>query len=211
MKIITLENVDSTQTYLKSYIKTHGYTELTCVVAKEQTLGIGSRGNTWTGKKGNIFFSFVLHKNELPNDLPLQSASIYFSYLLKIVLKQMGSHVWIKWPNDFYMNDKKIGGTITTVIKDLIICGIGINIHEVSPEYGVLDINLDIEKLLNNFMKFIEKKLTWQEIFSEYMIEFEKSKRFKVTINGKKVTLKDAEFNDDGSIEINNEKVFSLR
>ena len=28
------------------------------------------------------------------------------SLIQKDVLKQMGSKVWLKWPNDFYVNDK---------------------------------------------------------------------------------------------------------
>ena len=77
MKIIRLDKVDSTHTYLKEYIQENGYKELTAVVTEHQTNGIGSRGNSWSGLKGNLFFSFVLKKDKLPEDLPLQSASIY--------------------------------------------------------------------------------------------------------------------------------------
>ncbi len=79
MKIIELDEVNSTQTYLRELIKTNGYIEPVVVITTNQTNGIGSRGNGWDGVKGNLFFSFVLNKNDLPTDLPLQSASIYFS------------------------------------------------------------------------------------------------------------------------------------
>ena len=151
MKIIKLKEVDSTHRYIKDYITENGYTEPLCVLCDYQTQGIGSRGNSWLGKKGNLFFSFVMDKEFLPEDLPLQSSSIYFSYILKDILKDLGSKVWLKWPNDFYLDDKKIGGTITTVSKNLLYCGIGINLKNVSEDFGKLDINVDIDDMLKSY------------------------------------------------------------
>ena len=211
MKIIRLDKVDSTHSYLKEYIKKNGFKGSICVYTDEQIGGMGSRGNTWSGVKGNLFFSFAISKNDLPNDLPIQSASIYFSFILKNILKEMGSKIWLKWPNDFYIKNKKIGGTITTISKDIVMCGIGINLLEVDEKFGLLDIEVDINNLLNNYLENIEKKFFWRDVFSQYVIEFQISRKFQTTINGKKVSLEHASLQDDGSIEINNEKVFSLR
>lgn len=211
MKIIKLLTVDSTHSYLKSYISLNKFTKPLCVVTTNQTKGVGSRGNIWLGKKGNLFFSFVLEKKSLPQDLALQSASIYFSYILKKVLEKKGSEVWLKWPNDFYIENKKIGGTITSVNKELIYCGIGLNLVSVSKEYGVLDIEVSYEDILNNYFLQLEKLITWKQIFSEYKVEFQKSKFFKSTVNEERVSLNNAVLNNDGSINLDNKKVFSLR
>jgi BirA family transcriptional regulator, biotin operon repressor / biotin---[acetyl-CoA-carboxylase] ligase len=211
MQIIKLKEIDSTHRYIKDYILENGYSEPLCIFTDYQTNGIGSRGNSWLGIKGNIFFSFVVNNFFLPNDLPLQSSSIYFSYILKNVLKEMGSAVWLKWPNDFYIEDKKIGGTITTVSKDLIYCGIGINLKSVSDDFGKLDISIDIDDMLKTYFSKLEKKLFWKQIFSEFKIEFQHSKKFQTTIDNQKVSLENVILNDDGSIQVNNKKVFSLR
>ena len=211
MEIIRLNEVDSTQTFLKNHVLEFGYKKPLCMVTDFQTAGIGSRGNSWIGKKGNLFFSFVLHKSLLPEDLPMQSASIYFTYILKIVLKNNGSNVWIKWPNDFYIKDSKIGGTITTLTKDLLYCGIGINLQEVSQEYGVLDIEIDQNIVLNEYFREIEKVISLKQIFSLFKVEFENSRNYKTTVDNRKISLKNAILNDDGSIHIENKKVFSLR
>jgi BirA family biotin operon repressor/biotin-[acetyl-CoA-carboxylase] ligase len=211
MKIVRLDEVDSTHKYLKEYILKNEYTNPLCMVTDLQTQGIGSRGNSWIGKKGNLFFSFVIDINSLPNDLPLQSTSIYFTFILKIILKNLGSKVWIKWPNDFYMKDKKIGGTITSMSKNLIFCGIGLNLVDVEKEYDKLDIKINIDEVLEKYFFEIEKNISWKQIFSDFKIEFEKSKKFRTTIDNQKISLENAILNDDGSIEINNEKVFSLR
>ena len=211
MKIIRLDEVDSTHKYLKEYISKNEYTNPLCIVTDLQTQGIGSRGNSWIGKKGNLFFSFDLDINSLPKDLPLQSTSIYFTYILKNILKNLGSQVWIKWPNDFYIENKKIGGTITSMSKNLIFCGIGLNLLDVEKEYEKLDIKIDVDEVLKNYFFEIEKKISWKQIFSDFKIEFEKSKKFQTTIDNQKISLQSAILNDDGSIQINNKKVFSLR
>lgn len=211
MKIIRLDEVDSTHKYLKEYILKNEYTSPLCIVTDLQTQGIGSRGNSWIGKKGNLFFSFALDMNSLPKDLPLQSTSIYFTYILKNILKNLGSQVWIKWPNDFYIENKKIGGTITSMSKNQIFCGIGLNLLDVEKEYEKLDIKIDVDDVLKNYFFEIEKKISWKQIFSDFKIEFEKSKKFQTTIDNQKISLESAILNDDGSIQINNKKVFSLR
>ena len=214
MEIIYLKSVDSTHTYLKNYIKQNGYKKPLAIVTNFQTNGIGSRDNQWEGKSGNLFFSFVIDKKLLPDDLAINSASIYFSYLLKEVLKDHGSNIWIKWPNDFYMDDKKVGGTITNLNGKLFFCGIGLNLNKVSDDFGFLDIKFE-DKMLNQYFELLEKQIKWKQIFSKFLVEFEKSKQFKTTIDNqlslKKVTLKNAILNEDGSILIDGKKVFSLR
>jgi len=211
MDMIYLKEVDSTHTYLKKYIKENGFVKPIAIFTQFQTNGIGSRENSWCGMKGNLFFSFVLSKDYLPSDLKLESASIYFSYLLKEVFTKYGSCVWLKWPNDFYVDDKKIGGTITTLSNELIFCGIGINIVKVADEYGILDVSIDIKKVLNDYFDLIRSKPSWKHIFSKFEIEFKISKEYKTTINQEKISLADAILLEDGSIMINNKKVYSLR
>ncbi len=211
MEIIYLKSINSTHTYLKEFIQTNGYKKPLAVATNNQTDGIGSRDNKWVGFKGNLFFSFVIHKSLLPEDLPIQSYSIYFSFLLKEVLEKLGSNVWLKWPNDFYINENKIGGTITNIKGDLIFCGIGLNLVAIENTYSSLDIDVDIEGLLKEYFFYVLRKKTWKQIFSKFSIEFEKSKVYKTTIDDKKVSLKTAQLNGDGSIFIDNKKVFSLR
>lgn len=55
MEIRYLKSVDSTHSYLKNYIKEHGFENSLCIVTRNQTSGIGSRGNSWIGKEGNLF------------------------------------------------------------------------------------------------------------------------------------------------------------
>ncbi len=212
MEIFYLDSVDSTHTYLKNYFKQNLYINPICFYTFNQTAGIGSRDNTWDGKEGNLFFSFAVSTDNLPKDLPLQSASIYFSYILKLELEKLGSKLWLKWPNDFYMDKHKFGGTITTLSKDILLCGIGLNLKKVDDKYlGYLDIDIDTKKLLKNYFIHIEKYPSWKQIFSLFEVEFHKNKNFTTTINDQKTSLNQAVLCDDGSILIDNKKVYSLR
>ena len=140
MQILYLESVDSTQKYLKELIKEKKVSLPYAVISKTQTSGVGSRENSWVGLDGNLFLSFALSLEDLPEDLKLESASIYFSYILKETLSEMDSKVWLKWPNDFYIDNKKIGGMITNMVDDALVCGVGVNIAEAPDDFGKLDI-----------------------------------------------------------------------
>ncbi len=206
-----LNKVDSTHQYLKQYIKINNYKKPIAIITRNQTDGIGSRNNDWEGREGNLFFSFVVSTNDLPSDLPLQSASIYFNYILKDILSSLGSSIWLKWPNDFYCEDKKIGGTITHLSKELIYCGIGLNLYKVNNNFGYLDISLDINSMLNKYFDALQKYPSWKEIFSKFEIEFHKNIDFTTNVENQKVLLKNTVLNSDGSLTINSKKVFSLR
>lgn len=208
MKILKFKSLPSTHLYIKEYISKYGYKEPLSIITQEQKNGIGSRDNIWEGKKGNLFFSFVIDKKLLPNDLPVQSSSIYFSFILKDVLRDMGSKTWIKWPNDFYCYDKKIGGTITNVTNNLLYCGIGLNLLETKKEFGYLDIDVNIDILLELYFQKLERYPSWKQIISKYEIEFYQN--YDCLIN-KNILLKDAILQKDGSLLIDDKKVFSLR
>ena len=211
MEIFYLNSVNSTHLYLQEYIKNNGFQNNLAIFTTNQTDGIASRDNKWEGSKDNFYLSFVISKNNLPLDIQIQSLSIYFSFILKDLLSELNSNVWLKWPNDFYINNKKIGGTITTISKDLIYCGIGLNFINIKNEFESLDIKISSKKLLELYINKLEIYPSWKQIFSKYSIEFFHSKKFYATIGNQKVSLENSKLNNDGSIQIDNKKVFSLR
>lgn len=214
LEIDWIDEIGSTHLWLCDAVKSGEITPPYAVSAERQTGGIGSRGNRWDGKAGNLFLSFCLDIDTLPADLPRQSMSIYFSYLMKETLAELGSEVWLKWPNDFYIADKKAGGTITAVLRhDIVICSLGLNLVEAPPEYATIDIKVDKKDLLEAFFLKIKRHFFWKDIFIKYKVEFFLSTRYQYfdTAAQKKLHLKDAVLQNDGSILIENRKVYSLR
>jgi len=181
------------------------------VIALEQNAGIGSRDNAWDGGEGNFFVSIALSLDTLPLDLPLSSASIYFSFIMKKTLEKMGEKVWLKWPNDFYLKEKKVGGTITKKMKNVLVCGMGINLKNSQNGYSSLQSDIRPEILLEKYLDRLLEFPEWKQIFSEYQIEFELSRRFSVHIENERKSLADALLCDDGSLIIGGKKVYSSR
>jgi len=199
MEIIYFKELKSTQNYLKENLKPN-----ICIWTDNQTDGVGSRANKWIGEKGNLFFSFSLDKDAISNNVPIQSISIYYMYQLKIVLNELGSRVKFKWPNDLYIK-YKVGGIISNIKDDIIIIGIGLNTKR-SENFEALDIKISNKDILERYFNLVDKKLEWDFIFEQYKKEFYKN-RF-ITNN---IDLSKAKLNEDGSIQIDNERIYSLR
>jgi BirA family biotin operon repressor/biotin-[acetyl-CoA-carboxylase] ligase len=212
LKITYLDSIDSTQLYLKNLLKKDKDIQLPyAIVADMQTNGIGSRDNLWRGFKGNLFLSFAISVDELPQDLKLESASIYFAYLLKETLNELNSDVWLKWPNDFYIEDMKIGGMITNMVDNVLICGVGLNLLSSPDGFTILDIKISKNKLLKQYFKKIEKKISWKQVFSKYELEFYRNRNFFTHSSGLKISLAEAQLQSDGSIVCDGERIYSLR
>jgi len=211
LEIICFDELDSTQKYLIEKIKSNKLTAPVAVLAKNQTNGIGSRNNSWVGQRGNLFFSFALLIEDLPKDLPLASASIYFSYIMKEVLAKFKSGIFVKWPNDLYFREDKVGGVVTKVIRDVLICGIGVNLKDNLDLFRGLNLNIEPLSILKIFLRKVEQNPNWKQVFSNYAIEFENNRDFFVNVEGKKLSLREAILESDGSLIINNRRVYSLR
>ncbi|WP_187914472.1 biotin--[acetyl-CoA-carboxylase] ligase [Helicobacter pylori] len=193
------ESLPSTQTYLLEKLKSNELKAPVLVLAKNQSAGIGSRGNIWEGTKSALTFSLALNASDLPKDLPMQASALYLGFLFKEVLKELGSQTWLKWPNDLYLGGQKIGGVLVNIYKGMRVCGIGVN--RVSTKWACLDIDASDDWIIEGFLKKIEENLFWGEVLSKYALEFHRSNSFNFHNDwGEAMSLKDAELLEDGRI-----------
>ena len=203
MKIIYFKKIGSTQKYLLENI--NKYKLPVCVWSDYQTHGIGSRGNSWIGKRGNLFFSFAQRLDEY-KDVPIESFSVYFGWLFKKTLNDVGSKAVMKWPNDIYLIDKKpkkIGGVITNIKKNHLICGIGLN-TEFSPhkDFGCLDIEIKNDRILKSFFKRLKNRESFESVIESFKKEFEYTKTY-FGIEGR--------LGKEGALIKNEKRVYSKR
>ncbi|MGL2405000.1 biotin--[acetyl-CoA-carboxylase] ligase [Helicobacter pylori] len=193
------ESLPSTQTYLLEKLKSNELKAPVLVLAKNQSAGIGSRGNIWEGVESALTFSLALNASDLPKDLPMQASALYLGFLFKEVLKELGSQTWLKWPNDLYLGGQKIGGVLVNVYKGMRVCGIGVN--RVSTKWACLDIGASDDWIIEGFLKKIEENLFWGEVLSKYALEFHRSNSFSFHNDwGEVMSLKDAQLLEDGRI-----------
>jgi len=180
--VIYFDEIDSTQKYLINNL--NRFNLPVCIWSENQTGGIGTKNRKWEGNKGNLFFSFAINQAEF-DFVPMQSLSVYFSYILYDVLKKYNQNVTIKWPNDIYILEetpKKIAGILTNIKNKKIICGIGINtefdpnIIADSYKSGCLCIKGKNDKILKEFLSLLVNKYSWEYVFENYSKIFAKNK-----------------------------------
>lgn len=135
MTVIELDESPSTNTYLASIAADlpHG----TVVSARRQTAGRGQRGNSWESAPGeNITMSMLLRPEGLhPSRQFVISRAVSLAITGVLRRYMPASAVRVKWPNDIYVDDRKICGIlIENVISSASIrqsvVGIGINVNQ---------------------------------------------------------------------------------
>ena len=128
--IIHIDETDSTNRWLKE-----NGSERMAVVADYQTAGRGCGTNTWESERGkNLLFSLLIHPAEVPAVKQFR-ISMAISLAILDTLEQHIGDVSIKWPNDVYWRNGKLGGILIEnrlqggCIKDCII-GVGLNVNQ---------------------------------------------------------------------------------
>ncbi len=139
--IINLTTVGSTNSYAQELISSGTLNEGDVIFTHNQDKGRGQGGNLWESESGsNLTFSLILEPKfiaasqqfVLTQLISLAIASLLKKYLALVDAKGI---VKIKWPNDIYIDDKKICGIlfqniIVGNVVDFSIVGIGINVNQ---------------------------------------------------------------------------------
>jgi len=135
--LITLKEVDSTNTFLKDALsKSTPLLEGTVIMAVKQFAGRGQTNNAWlSDERKNLTFSILLNPTFLPVHMQFElnkAISVAINDVLKVYA---GDTALIKWPNDSYICNKKVAGIL---IENIVsgnqirhaIIGIGLNVNQ---------------------------------------------------------------------------------
>ena len=221
MKFIHFKNVDSTSTFLKrNYSK---YKNFTFVSTDFQTSGHGRMGRVWaSNNKENLLFSLLIKDQKLIENyasLSLASACAIYNALSKIKIK----NVSIKWPNDVFVNNKKICGILLESVSnenkiDVLIIGIGLNVNQRTFENDLIHCPTSIYNELNKKVSLFKiKHIVYKEIIKmlRKIKEGDKSylsiikennyllnKEVFAEINNEKKLVKVIDVNDDNTLKV---------
>ncbi len=215
MQINFFDSLPSTQEYLIAKIKSGAVDLPLCIVAKAQNSGIGSRGNEWSAVEKGLYFSFALSLDSLPKDLKMQSMAIFFAFNFMQILRNLGSKIWLKYPNDLFLGAQKIGGVLCSVAGDFAVCGIGLNLASqnfahLEPQISAI-LQGDLNGFLGAFFKRVESS-SWSVVFSAYSAEFYKNYDFSFHgENDEILSLKNAELQKDGAIKMGDKLIYCAR
>ena len=168
MKRVFLEKIDSTNEYVKA--RRDGGENL-LVVAQEQTGGRGTKGRSFSSSKGGVYLSLLKFYQDFP---ALNAFEIMQGAAAAVceTLAFFGVSPKIKWPNDVYVNGKKICGIlIENALKGKYIAssvvGIGLNVWNELPQelssiattlYLETGKKMEVSAVLDVLLRFLEEK-----------------------------------------------------
>ncbi len=180
-EIFKFKNVTSTNDVAINLIKKKNK-KLGCIYAETQSSGRGQRGNKWISNKGNLFMSifFPLKKNYPP----FNEFSIINPIIISDIVKNYCDlkTISFKFPNDIFVNKKKICGILQEVIfinnKKFLIIGIGLNIISnptIKKKYQTTCIKHESKKK-PSILKIVNEMLVSYEDFFDNLSNYSFSK-----------------------------------
>ncbi|MNJ97170.1 Bifunctional ligase/repressor BirA [compost metagenome] len=161
--LIRLPEVDSTNNFLKAIVSnSEPLPEGTVIMADNQFAGRGQQNNTWYATPGlNLTFSVYLS----PSFLPI-SRQFLLNMAVSVGIREaltafLGDFLKIKWPNDLYYNDQKLGGILIENILSgnkykASIIGVGINVNQLDFDLRLLNRPTSMGKILQRDVNLIE-------------------------------------------------------
>ena len=155
MKIIELEEVDSTNEYCKR-LDTE---EDIIVIAKHQAAGRGTKGRSFISDCGGLYLSVIRHYKDF-------SAENTFKIMVNAcvavcrTIESFALTPKIRWANDVLVSGKKISGTLIensfrgNCLRSIV--GIGINVNNKIPE--------ELEDIATNVSFHTPAEITVEEV-----------------------------------------------
>jgi BirA family biotin operon repressor/biotin-[acetyl-CoA-carboxylase] ligase len=170
------KEIDSTNKYALNIISKNAPAEGTVISADFQTQGRGQYGRTWMSESTkNLLSSIILYPEFLPINEQF-SLSKAISLAVQNTLNSFLSvkEVTIKWPNDIYCGQNKIGGiliqnTISGNRFTSSVIGLGINVNQTNFPKDVKATSLALE-LGVDFDKRELLDILLVDIKTEYML-----------------------------------------
>lgn len=187
-EIIYKTKINSTSTHALSLIKDKLVKGNFLIVADEQSSGRGKEKKSWFSPHGGLWFSLGLYNVVQDSSITLFMATLIHQTITEIY-PSLKDVLKIKWPNDIFLEDKKMCGILTSYYSwsKYLICGIGIdtniqefplellNIATSLREYLKVEVSNSfllksfLDKLHENLPVFIENGFAhYQEYYTKY-------------------------------------------
>src|SRR5699024_1989319 len=138
-QVEVLESINSTQLLAKQRLV--GNTETFLILSDEQTQGKGRFNRPWSSSKGKGLWMSVVLRPNMPFEM-ITKFNLFIALGIRDAIQQFSNDdVTIKWPNDIYINQRKVCGFLTEMVAnsdgiEAVICGIGINMNHLAKDFS---------------------------------------------------------------------------
>lgn len=184
MKTTIFDTLPSTN----DYCETHEFGEDTAIIAREQTGGKGTKGRSFSSPRGGVYLSLVrYYPCKAENSFSLMIASCM---AVVKTLEFYGVRADVKWPNDVFLNGKKICGIL---IKNSFegenvkksITGIGVNVNNDIPK-DLADIAINLKSVVGevDIDEFYKRLI--ENLYADYSVDEYRSRNI---VLGKEITV----------------------
>jgi len=117
----------------------HGATEGSVVLALTQTRARGRAGRSWQAPRGGVWLSALLRPNFAAEHAGCVSVLVAVA-LAEAFAAAFGLPVKVKWPNDLWLERKKLSGILIDLSTrgpqiDYMIVSVGTNVNNVLPKH----------------------------------------------------------------------------
>lgn len=184
MKTTIFDTLPSTN----DYCETREFGEDTAIIAREQTGGKGTKGRSFSSPRGGVYLSLVrYYPCKAENSFSLMIASCM---AVVKTLEFYGVRADVKWPNDVFLNGKKICGIL---IKNSFegenvkksITGIGVNVNNDIPK-DLSDIAINLKSVVGevDIDEFYKRLI--ENLYADYSVDEYRSRNI---VLGKEITV----------------------
>lgn len=131
-----IESCDSTNSLMKE--RGDAVPHAHVLAARTQTAGRGQRGNSWEAEPyRNLTYSQMLRPTGMDASRQFEISMVTALAILNVLRRHLGAgaQLSLKWPNDIYAADRKLGGiliegSISAGSLDHVVLGVGINVNQ---------------------------------------------------------------------------------
>ena len=184
MKTTIFDTLPSTN----DYCETREFGEDTAIIAREQTGGKGTKGRSFSSLRGGVYLSLVrYYPCKAENSFSLMIASCM---AVVKTLELYGVSAGVKWPNDVFLNGKKI---CSILIKNSFegenvkksITGIGVNVNNDIPK-DLADIAINLKSVVGevDIDEFYKRLI--ENLYADYSVDEYRSRNI---VLGKEITV----------------------
>lgn len=147
--IVYFTETDSTNSQAKLAINSsQGLENATVFLADHQSSGRGRRGSQWVSSKAkDLLFTVVVESDlKLKNIQKIATAS---ALALAQTLEKKGLSPQVKFPNDIYIDQKKVAGILIEQVGDFSLIGIGLNVNSEPSQLKFTSLVAELNEVTN--------------------------------------------------------------
>lgn len=205
----------------------------TALFARFQTAGKGQRGQLWKSEAdANLLMSVLLKNPVIFSEKPFLLSMLVAVVCRELLAKLLTTPVYIKWPNDLIIADRKAGGILIENIYrgkewQWAVAGIGININQtVFPDQLKHATSVKIlssknhdsvtlaqtlrQNLVDAFDQF--KEIDETNLKQEYNVHlYKKEKEVTLSLNNQTITTIIQQVDSDGQLHTIDKEKRSFR